>query len=451
MQQDIYISTMKRVSFYTLGCKLNQAETAILTEQFEQAGYQIVPFGEPVDICVINTCTVTGKTDYQCRQMIRRAKQQSPRARIAVVGCYAQLAPDRLRAIDGVDFILGSDTKFSLIDLLRQQPDAPAPHIEASKNERFIKPGPGKFYDHTRAFLKIQDGCDSRCSYCTVPLARGRSRSDLLPQIIASAHRLVENGHREIVLTGVHIGRYGKDLNPPVNLLDLLQQLERIEGLKRIRLSSLEPGEIDDELIQWIAHSEKICRHFHIPLQSGDDEILKRMNRDYSSQQFQHLIERITGQIPDCGLGTDVIVGFPGESEQQFLSTFRLIERLPFTYLHVFSYSARPGTPAAQFKPQIDPRVIRQRSESLRLLGRVKKQKFLDGLVGKKLRVLWEAKNGGELMFGWSDNYARVASPIELAHLNTLTEVEIIKAEPNWVLGRCITPNSSAANQHPIP
>jgi len=437
-EENIYISTMKRVSFYTLGCKLNQAETAILAEQFEQAGYQIVPFGEPVDLCVINTCTVTGKTDYQCRQMIRRAKHQSPNAQIAVVGCYAQLAPEKLRAMDGVDFILGSDAKFGLIDLLNQRQERSGPLVTASQNKRFIRPSPGKFFDHTRAFLKIQDGCDSRCSYCTVPLARGPSRSDELNHVIESAKKLVENGHRELVLTGVHIGRYGRDLNPPMTLLQLIKQLEPIEGLERIRLSSLEPGEIDDSLIQWIGQSSKICRHFHIPLQSADDEILDRMHRDYSSWQYQQIIERITREFPNCGLGTDVIVGFPGETEVQFQNTYQLIERLPFTYLHVFSYSARPGTEAAQLKPQVDPRVIKQRSELLRLLGKRKKQKFLESLVGQRLRVLWEAKNGGPLMFGWSDNYARVAMPTNAELYNTLTNVEIIAMESNWVIGRMI-------------
>lgn len=437
-RQDIYTSTMKKVSFYTLGCKLNQAETAILAEQFEQAGYRIVPFGEPVDICVINTCTVTSKTDYQCRQIIRRAKHQSPQARIAVVGCFAQLAPEKLQGIDGVDFVLGSDVKFELVELLNQQLDLSKPYHAISKNERFIKPSPGKFFNHTRAFLKIQDGCDSRCSYCTVPLARGKSRSDELQKVIESAQALVNHGHLEIVLTGVHIGRYGKDLIPPINLLHLLQQLERIEGLKRIRLSSLEPREIDDALIEWIGRSEKICHHFHIPLQSADDDVLSNMNRDYTSQDYERLIERIVKQFPDCGLGTDVIVGFPGETEQQFQNTYRFIERLPFTYLHVFSYSARPGTQAAQLKSQIDPRLVKQRSESLRQLGKIKKQKFLEGLIGKKLRVLWETKNKGEWMFGWTDNYARVATPIQTEFFNQLSEVEVVQAEANWVVGRLL-------------
>lgn len=436
--RDIYTSTMKKVSFYTLGCKLNQAETAILAEQFEKAGYELVCFGEPVDICVINTCTVTSKTDYQCRQIIRRAKHQSPQARIAVVGCYAQLAPEKLQAIDGVDFVLGSDIKFNLVELLNQQLDRSAPYSATSKNERFIRPNPGKFFDRTRAFLKIQDGCDSQCSYCTVPLARGKSRSDELHKILESAQALVDHGHLEIVLTGVHIGRYGKDLNPPIDLLHLLQQLERIKGLKRIRLSSLEPREIDDSLIDWIAHSEKICYHFHIPLQSADDDVLSNMNRDYTSRDYEQLIERIVKQFPNCGLGTDVIVGFPGETEQQFQNTYRFIDRLPFTYLHVFSYSARPGTKAAQLKFQIDPRLVKQRSESLRQLGKIKKKKFLEGLVGKKLRVLWETKTKGEWMFGWSDNYARVAAPSHAEFFNHLTEAEVVQAEANWVIGRLV-------------
>lgn len=424
---------MKKVSFYTLGCKLNQAETAILAEQFEQGGYQLLPFGEPVDICVINTCTVTGKSDYRCRQMIRKAKKISPSAKIAVVGCYAQLSPEKIKNIDGVDFILGSDKKFDLLEIIDSDNNQPV--FLPSANESFLSPNPGNFWDHTRAFLKIQDGCDSYCSYCTVPLARGRSRSDSLDHIKKSAETLVQRGHRELVLTGVHIGRYGKDLTPSKSLLDVIKELESIADLKRVRLSSLEPLEIDEELIQWIARSPKVCQHFHVPLQSGDDEILKKMNRNYSSKNYLEIIHRLNEMIPRCGLGTDIIVGFPGESEKQFENTYRTIEELPFTYLHVFSFSPRTGTKAVRLSDRVNPKEIKSRSEILRTLSNKKKKKFLDGLIGTNLEVLWEEKERGDWMFGFSSNYARVRAKANPQFMNKICSVEIVGAEADFVYG----------------
>jgi threonylcarbamoyladenosine tRNA methylthiotransferase MtaB len=435
---NIIINTMKKISFYTLGCKLNQAETAILAEQFEQQGYQLKSFGEQVDICVINTCTVTGKSDYRCRQMIRKAKKISPDAQIAVVGCYAQLSPEKIEKIDGVDFILGSDNKFKLIEVINEKNSSEIPLFAPSNNETFLSPSPGHFWDHTRAFLKIQDGCDSFCSYCTVPLARGRSRSDSLDHILTNANELVARGHQEIVLTGVHIGKYGKDLKPINSLLDVLKALDKISDLKRIRLSSLEPLEIERSLIEWVADSEKVCHHFHIPLQSGDDEILKQMNRNYSSSKYSDVVLQVKDLIPDCGLGTDVIVGFPGESQDHFENTVRLVERLPFTYLHVFSYSPRPGTKAFRLKDRVHPNEIKQRSEILRKVGKKKKQTFLQGLVGQKLQVLWEEKQKGSLMFGLTGNYARVRTQVVPELMNKICLAEISKAENDFVDGKII-------------
>ena len=429
---------MKKVSFYTLGCKLNQAETAIIAEQFERGGYQLIPFGEPVDICVINTCTVTGKSDHRCRQMIRKAKKISPSAKIAVVGCYAQLSPGKIQNINGVDFILGSDKKFDLIQILNENNRRNQPLILPSTNQSFLSPVPGNFWNHTRAFLKIQDGCDSFCSYCTVPLARGRSRSDSLDHIIQSATELVQRGHREIVLTGVHIGRYGKDLIPSKNLLDILKHIESIPDLKRIRLSSLEPLEINETLLEWIAGSAKICHHFHVPLQSGDDEILNRMERNYSSKLYGEVIQRIKKMIPGCGLGTDIIVGFPGETGQHFQNTLALVEQLPFTYLHVFSFSPRTGTKAARFSDQVNPKEIKNRSKILRASGKRKKQRFLEGLVGKQLEVLWEEKERGDWMLGVSGNYARVRTPANPEFMNKICGVNVVKAESDFVQGDII-------------
>ncbi len=406
-----------------------------MAEQFEQSGYRLMPFGEPVDICVINTCTVTGKSDYHCRQMIRKAKKISPSAKIAVVGCYAQLNSDKIQGINGVDFILGSDKKFDLLDILTEKKSKDQVLFLPSSNNTFLRPCAGSFWDHTRAFLKIQDGCDSFCSYCTVPLARGRSRSESLDQIILAAKQLVQRGHREIVLTGVHIGRYGKDLNPARRLLDVLIELEQIPDLNRIRLSSMELSEIDEALLDWIINSRKVCHHFHIPLQSGDDEILKGMNRNYTSRIYFEVIQRLKKMLPDCGLGTDVIVGFPGETEERFQNTYRLIEQLPFTYLHVFSYSPRKGTSAARLSDQVKIEDIKRRSQILRSLGKKKKIDFYRSLIGQKIKVLWEEKNAADWMFGFSGNYARVGAKANPEFFNKICDIEIVAAEPNFVHG----------------
>lgn len=437
---------MKKISFYTLGCKLNQAETAVLAEQFSAQGYQIVPFGQQVDLCVINTCTVTAKTDYRCRQMIRKAMKISPDAKIVVVGCYAQLNPEKIEKMAEVDYIFGSDAKFDLLEKLNSQNVSVEPFVLLSDNKSFRNPLPGNFWNHTRAFLKIQDGCDSFCSYCTVPSARGKSRSDSLEHIVATANKLIERGHKEIVLTGVHIGKYGNDLQPRLELLDVLKSLEKIGELQRIRLSSLEPLEIKLPLIEWIVNSKKICSHFHIPLQSGDDGILKLMNRNYTTGQYNQVIEQVKTLLPECGLGADVIVGFPGETDEQFLNSLEFVKAQPFSYLHVFSYSKRPGTRAAQFKNAVNPAVIKQRSERLREIGRHKKADFYQSLIGKKLRVLWEEKLSDQMMVGWSDNYVRVRTRYQPDCLNQVSFVEIVSADADFVVAKMIDSEKRSSN-----
>ena len=429
---------MKKISFYTLGCKLNQAETAVLADQFKQENYEIVPFGEPVDMCVINTCTVTAKTDYRCRQMIRRAKKDAPNAKVAVVGCYAQLHPEKISEIEGVNYILGSDSKFDLPKLLDDSTETDQPLITHSSNDFFKNPEPGNFWNHTRAFAKIQDGCNNFCTYCAVPLARGRSRSDSMDHVFETVKKLVGRGHKEIVLTGVHIGMYGKDLKPAKSLLDLLKNIETIPGLERIRLSSLEPLEIKNSLLDWIAGSNKICHHFHVPLQNGDDEILKRMKRNYNTETFLMIVTKIREKLPHCGLGTDVIVGFPGETEKHFQNTVQLINSLPFSYLHVFSYSKRPGTKATDFSDHVDPKIIKQRSEILRQIAKKKKIDFYLSRVGKIERVLWEEKTKNNFMSGWTDNYIRVRSKANEKMLNQICRVKIVSANPEFVDGEII-------------
>ena len=434
----IYGIQMRKISFYTLGCKLNQAESAIMADQFRAQGFEIVPFGEQADICVINTCTVTAKTDYRCRQMIRRAKKVAPGAKIAVVGCYAQLHPEAIREIDGVDFILGSDRKFDLLPMLDSDEDTSKIVIEKSDNRQFLAPESGFFWNHTRGFLKIQDGCNNFCSYCAVPLARGRSRSDSLEDILIHAKKLVAAGHREIVLTGVHIGMYGKDLQPRVSLLDVLKNLEEINGLVRIRLSSLEPNEISDPLLEHVASSEKVCKHFHVPLQSGDNEILKKMRRLYRREEFIDIIGKIKSYLPHCGLGTDVIVGFPGETEEHFQNTREIIEKLPFTYLHVFSYSIRPGTAAEKLPDQIAARVIKARSEILHTIAKEKKRDYYRSFVEKEVRVLWESKTDGEWMTGLTDEYVRARAKLNLNLINRFGSLRVEKAGDGFVSGEIV-------------
>ncbi len=429
----------KKISFYTLGCKLNQSETAVLADQFNQQGYEILPFGEPVDICVINTCTVTEKTDYRCRQMIRRAKKINPEAQIAVVGCYAQLASEKIKEIDGVNYILGSDSKFGLLDRLNEQSNPAAPIIEYSGNKKFKNPQPGNFWNHTRAFAKIQDGCNNFCSYCAVPLARGKSRSDSIEHVVKTVSELVERGHKEIVLTGVHIGMYGRDLKPAKTLRGVLENIEKIPGVERIRLSSLEPTEIENDLLDWIACSTKTCHHFHIPLQNGDEEILKRMKRNYHVEYFEKIISNIKSRLPNCGLGTDVIVGFPGETNLNFQNTVKLIESLPFSYLHVFSYSKRPGTQAVEYQDHVNPKVIQERSEILRGVAKKKKRDFYQTQIKGNLRVLWEERDKGDYMYGWADNYVRVRAPLQKELLNRISQVQIVHTEAEYVEGHLLS------------
>ncbi len=411
---------MKRVSFYTLGCKLNQAETSQLMNELHANGFEIVPFGDGCDLCVINTCVVTGRTEQKCRHIIRKAKASSPNAKIAVVGCYSQIFPSKLREIDGIQWILGSDEKF---DLLRYLNDDAAEAL--SQHDRFRGASTGEIHHQTRAFLKIQDGCDNQCSYCIVPLARGRSRSQNLKTIIDDIRKLNLSGYQEIVLTGVHIGAYGNDLLPQEKLLTLLKKIEKIPDIGRIRLSSLEPMEIGQELIDWIAGSSKICKHFHIPLQSGDDEILKRMRRNYRTSDYLHVIENIIDKIPDAGLGTDVIVGFPGETENHFNHTHQFVRDLPFSYLHVFSFSPRNGTEAFRFMDRVEPQTKKQRSKILLELGKQKKTTFYGKFIGKKCDVLFENREINGWMYGFSDNYIRVKVTNRTDLYNRIVRTEI--------------------------
>lgn len=411
-----------RVALATLGCKVNQYESAALGEAIERLGFQAVSFTEEADCYIINTCTVTGRTDYQSRQMIRRALRRNPGALIVVTGCYAQTNLEELAKLPNIAVIAGNREKSSLPDIIarawKQKKDGPSEplpqriHLGAfQEGDSLDVPLLKHFSGHTRAFLKIQDGCNAFCSYCIVPHARGRSRS-LQPEIVRE-HMLAmaKAGYREIVLTGIHLGTYGQDLTPRTTLLHLLQQIEDQGIIQRLRLSSIEPQEISEDLLRLFKKAAIICPHLHIPLQSGDDEILSRMNRHYSRDFFRSLVEKVMISRPDTAVGLDVMVGFPGEDESAFQQTYRLIEDLPVAYLHVFPFSKRPGTPAQTMQNQVKEDEKKRRAEQLRLLGNEKRRLFMMQFIGQRLHVLVEGRRDKKTgcWMGFSENYLPVA------------------------------------------
>ncbi len=417
---------MPTVALTTLGCKLNYAETSSLAQQFRDRGFSIVEFGTPADVCVINTCSVTHRADRECRQLIRRAVRTSDAPFVVVTGCYAQLAPQDVASIKGVDLVLGSREKFELFEHLDGLEKKLYPHVFVSPAASMLGFGPAwttTTSDRTRAYLKVQDGCDYSCSFCTIPLARGGSRSQSVDDCVAQARTLVSQGYAEVVLTGVNVGDYGRSSGG--DLLSLLRALERVEGLRRLRISSIEPNLVTDSLISHVAGSEIVCKHFHLPLQSGSDTVLRAMRRRYTTTQYADLVDRIRASIADCGIGVDVIVGFPGETDELFEETHRFLSGVPFSYLHVFTYSERPNTPAAAFTGHVEPKVRFKRNEVLRLFGEKKKHAFQTRMVGKTETVLVEGKKEGERSFGFTSNYVKVALPAEHVEENTLLPVKI--------------------------
>ena len=434
------VGQSKTVSFYTLGCKLNQYETEGMREAFRKRGVRIVPFGEPSDVCVVHTCTVTERADTQCRQALRRAVRVCKDGLVVAAGCYAQVDPKRLADIEGVGLIVGTASKVDLPDLVERARDG-GPKVCVGPREelrRFVEWDVRGLAGHTRAFLKIQDGCDSFCSYCIVPLARGPSRSRELEHIVQEAERLIVGGYREIVLTGVHISLYGRDLSPQRDLLDVMERLEQLEGLDRLRLSSIECTEFPEPWIDFLARSEKVCRHVHLPLQSGDDEILRRMNRGYGADAYREVVWTLYERVPGIALGADVIVGFPGESDAQFECTRRVIEELPLSYLHVFPFSKRAGTKAAKMGGMVDEQAKKERAAVLRALGEAKRSAFGARFVGRTLRVLFEGRRDREtgLLTGLSDNYIRVLAEGPDAWMGRILDVRVEEVRGKQVVGR---------------
>ncbi len=427
---------MKKVALHTLGCKLNFSETSTIGNEFLKQGFTIVDFKKSADIYVLNTCTVTENAEKDCRQIVRRILRQNPDAYIIVTGCYAQLRPQEIAAIDGVDLILGSNEKFNLFSYTSGFEKNELACIYVSPTDKLNEFGPAFSTDadsRTRAFLKIQDGCDYKCSFCTIPLARGLSRSSSPDEVIKHFSQLVSNGYKEIVLTGVNVGDYGKSYNK--NLYHLLLDLIKIPGEFRIRISSIEPNLITDEIIGLIASSEKMCNHLHIPLQSGSNTILRAMQRRYRTSVYSDVIEKAVSKINDVGIGVDVIVGFPGETEEHFIETHNFIRELPVSYLHVFTYSERPDTSAISIKEKVDVAERKRRNHILRILSEKKRKEFYSKMGGKTFDVLFEGENYDGMIKGFASNYLKVAIPYDNSIVNSIQEVEITSSTTNICSG----------------
>jgi threonylcarbamoyladenosine tRNA methylthiotransferase MtaB len=409
---------MTTLAIATLGCKVNQFESEALMASLEQQGYHLISFEEGAEITIINTCTVTQRADFQSRQMVRRAFRFNPESLIVVTGCYPQVDPEAIAKIEEAKYILGNVEKYRIPELLPLMEKGDLPPVQVSDIQRessFSDITRHTFHRHTRAFLKIQDGCDARCSYCIVPYARGRSRSLPPERVMEHMSALREGGYHEVVLTGIHLGSYGLDFSPPFPLGKLLRQLEEKETPHRIRLSSIEPMDFSEELTHFLSSSKKVCPHLHIPIQSGEDEILKRMNRNYSRSFLFDLIRELHQAIPGLSIGADVIVGFPGETEEKFKETYELIESLPFSYLHVFPFSKRKGTPAFQYSQVVDQANITRRAEAMRELGKQKRRTFYSRFLRQELNVLVEERRekGTGKWKGFSQNYIPVLLTFE--------------------------------------
>ena len=434
---------LKKFTITTLGCKVNQAESEAIAQELMASNWSAVKNCEAAEVCIVNTCTVTQKASMQSRQAVRKAIRDNTNARIIVTGCYAQTAPQEINKIAGVDFVVGQDKKHSIRRLIHstgaENSKKEAPSGGDIRQERQFQIMPvATSTPRTRPFLKIQDGCDAFCTYCIVPYARGRSRSMPLVNVLQSIQQLARAGYREVVLTGIHMGAYGHDLSPATSLSELMERIEEIQPLDRVRISSIEPFELTAKTIQRVAESDIFCQHFHLPLQSGDDGILKKMGRPYTPQTFYELINNIHSQMPEAAIGADTLIGFPGESEAAFNNTYDLIAGLPVSYLHVFPFSARPGTAAHKLPDKLNPAVIKDRCERMRKLGDQLREKFYGKFIGQKLPILVETKRERftGLLKGISSNYLPVLVDAGDDLKNTIVEVRIEKLEGNQLFGK---------------
>lgn len=422
----------KTAAFHTLGCKLNFAETSTIARQLTDAGYEKVSFDDYADVYVINTCSVTENADRECKLHVKRAMKANPAGLVVILGCYAQLKPEEISAIEGVDLVLGAKEKFNILsyldDLQKSEEHGIIHSCEIDQADFFI--GSYSIGDRTRAFLKVQDGCDYKCTYCTIPLARGISRSDTIVNVVKNASEIAKKGIREIVLTGVNIGDYGKgefgNKKHEHTFLDLISELDQVEGIERIRISSIEPNLLKDESIELVAKSKRFVPHFHIPLQSGSDELLKKMKRRYMTGLYSERVAKIREVMPDSCIGVDVIVGFPGETEEKFLETYHFLNELPISYLHVFTYSERENTEAAHMDGVIPIPERKRRNKMLRILSEKKKMAFYETQLGKTYPILWEHENKNGIMFGFTENYVRVQKPYDA---NSVNQIEFLKLD----------------------
>ncbi|MCP3849374.1 MAG: tRNA (N(6)-L-threonylcarbamoyladenosine(37)-C(2))-methylthiotransferase MtaB, partial [Gammaproteobacteria bacterium] len=423
--------------FNTLGCKLNYSETSSIGRTMQEQGFTIVDFNDYADVYVINTCSVTDNADKKCRNVVRRAMRNNEQAFVVVIGCYAQLKPKEISEIEGVDLVLGAKEKFNLPNVLTNLTKNACGQIRSSEidaaNEFVDAYSIG---DRTRSFLKIQDGCDYSCSFCTIPLARGRSRSDTLENILKNAKAIAANGTKEIVLTGVNTGDYGKGINGNYEFFDVVKLLDGVTGIDRIRISSIEPNLLKNEIIEFVSQSKNFMPHFHIPLQSGSNKMLGLMRRRYRRELYQDRVTKIKSIMPHACIGVDVIVGFPGETDELFLETYNFLKELDVSYLHVFTYSERPNTRAIELEGIVPSQKRLERSKQLRSLSEKKKRHFYDQFIGSERKVLFEEEKKGERMFGFTDNYIKVELPYQEDLVNQITVARLnVVSSDNIVSG----------------
>jgi threonylcarbamoyladenosine tRNA methylthiotransferase MtaB len=430
---------LKKAAFYTLGCKVNQYETEAMIESFENAGYEIVDYSEYADVYIINTCTVTNMGDRKSRHIIRRALEKNPNAFVAVAGCYSQMEPKEVLEIPGVSLVVGTNERSRIVELVEYAAakggklDLVEDIMEVREfEEMFIR----NYKSRTRAFLKIQEGCDQYCTYCIIPYARGHIRSRKPDSIIAEVRDLAGNGFKEVVLTGIHVASYGKDLGN-TSLIEIIERIHNIDGIERIRMSSVDPNAMTDEFIDRLRKLPKICRHFHLSLQSGCDETLKRMNRHYTTEEYKRAVGKLREVFADVAITTDLIVGFPGETEEEFQKTVDFINEISFSAMHVFKYSPRKGTPAAKYQNQVTPQVKDARSKLIISIAGKNEKKFKKSFIGKKMKVLYEQSidEKNSIFEGLTENYIRVVSESRENLKGKIIEVTLLELKENYMIG----------------
>lgn len=429
-------SEQKTVAFHTLGCKLNFSETSTIARNLLDNGYKRVEFNQPSDVYVINTCSVTANADKECRTIVKNAMKANPNGFVVVVGCYAQLKPQEIAEMEGVDLVLGATEKFNIVEYLddiNKQEETIIHSCEIADADFYV--GSYSIGDRTRAFLKVQDGCDYKCTYCTIPLARGISRSDTMENVIKNAREIAEKGIKEIVLTGVNIGDYGKgefgNKKHEHTFLELVQELDQVENIERIRISSIEPNLLRNEIIDFVSKSDRFVPHFHIPLQSGSDTILKKMKRRYLTKLYQERIAKVREEMPNACIGVDVIVGFPGETEELFLETYNFLNSLPISYLHVFTYSERDHTEAIEFEEVVPPHIRKERNKMLRILSEKKRLAFYQSQLGSTHKVLWESDQKNGKIHGFTENYVKVETDFNEELINQTEWVDLVMLSPD--------------------